>query len=161
MFGEYHIFTINCLSTIARALSEQGKFAEAMPWLVDTIKRSQNALGSEHPFCYKLIERLGDLQQQLGDIPSAEATFRDVVEGRKRSLGLHHGHTSFIAHKLANLLTQQGKRAECDKLVRELDEEHEEQQLQHYKEKRNYFPDSRQERFTNPSLNLRTLLHLH
>jgi hypothetical protein len=161
MFGENHIFTINCLSTIARALSEQGKYHEAKPWLVDTIRRSQEALGREHPFCYKLIERFGDLHQQLGDLASAEAIFRDVLEGRKKSLGLHHGHTSYVVHKLAELLTQQGKRAECEQLVQELDEEHKDQQLWHFEEKNDYFPDSRQSRFTHPSLDIHTLIQLH
>jgi hypothetical protein len=161
MFGECHIITINCLSTIARALHEQGMYHEAMPCLVDTVKRSQEALGPEHPFCYKLIERVGDLHLVLGNLASAEAMFKDVVEGRKKSLGLHHGHTSFVAHKLANLLTQQGRETEGDKLVKELDDEYEEQQNQHWEETSEYFPDWRHERFTHPSLNIRTLIGLH
>jgi tetratricopeptide (TPR) repeat protein len=161
MFGDCHIITINCLSTIARALFEQGMYHDARTWLVDTIRRSREALGPEHPFCYKLIDRVGDLDLQLGDLASAEAIFRDVVEGRKKSLGLHHGHTSDVVHKLADLLIRQGRRAESDKLIKELDEEYEEQQNQYWEERGNYFPDSRQKGFTHPSLNIRTLIKLH
>lgn len=161
MFGHCHIITINCLSTIARALYEQGMYNEALTSLLDTIKRSQEALGPEHPFCYKLIERVGDLHLQLGDLALAEVTYRDVVEGRKKSLGLHHGHTSFVAQKLECVLTQQGKRAECDQLVKELDKEYEEQQNQYWEERGDYFPDSRQKGFTHPSLNISTLIRLH
>jgi tetratricopeptide (TPR) repeat protein len=161
MFGDCHIITINCLSTIARALFEQGMYREALDWFTDTIKRSQEALGPDHPFCYKLIERVGDLYLQLGEFASAEAVFREVVEGRKKSLGLHHGHTSYAAHKLADLLTQQGKRTESDKLIKGLDEEYEEQQNQYWEERGDYFPDSRQKGFTHPSLSIRTLIRLH
>ena len=161
MFGECHILTINCLSTIARALFEQGKYDEAMSRLLDTIQRSQKALGSDHPFCYKLIERVGELQQKLGDLASAETTFRGVVEGRKKSLGLHHGHTSYAAHKLAGVLTQQGKQAERDQLEKDLDEEHRNLQKQHWATTERYFPDSRQSHFTHPELDIRTLIRLH
>jgi tetratricopeptide (TPR) repeat protein len=161
MFGECHIITVNCLSTIARAFSEQGMYDEARPWLVDTIKRSQRALGDEHPFCYKLIERLGDMYQQLGDLRSAEATFRDVVNGRKTSLGLNHGHTSTAVHKLEQVLIQQNKQAERARLVRDLDEEHQKQQFQHWEREKRYFPDSRQSHFTHPSLPIPELIKLH
>ena len=161
MFGECHIITVNCLSTIARAFSEQGMHEEAMSWLVDTIGRSQRALGDEHPFCYKLIERLGDMYQQRGDLRSAEATFRDVVKGRKTSLGLNHGHTSTAVHKLEQVLIQQDKQAERARLVRDLDEEHKKQQVQHWEREKRYFPDSRQLHFTHPSLPIPELIKLH
>jgi hypothetical protein len=161
MFGECHIITVNCLSTIARAFSEQGMYDEAMPRLVDTIGRSQRALGDEHPFCYKLIERLGDMYRQLGDLGSAEATFRDVVKGRKTSLGLNHGHTSTAVDKLGQVLIQQDKQAERTRLVRDLDEEHKKLQDQHWEREKRYFPDSRQSLFTHPSLPIPELIKLH
>ena len=161
MFGECHILTINCLSTIARALFDQGMYHDAMSWLVDTIKRSQQALGDEHPFCYKLIERVADIHRELGDLAKAEAIFRDVVEGRKKSLGLHHGHTSYAVHKLADVLTRQGKPAEATQLERDLDEDHKEQQNQHWRKKERYFPDWRQSHSTHPSLNIKRLIELH
>jgi hypothetical protein len=161
MFGECHIITVNCLSTIARAFSEQGMYDEAMPWLVDTIGRSQRALGDEHPFCYKLIERLGDMHQQLGNLGSAEAIFRDVVKGRKTSLGLNHGHTSTAVQKLEDVLIQQDKQAERARLVRDLDEEHKRLQFQHWEREKRYFPDSRELHFTHPSLPIPELIKLH
>ena len=161
MFGEYHIMTINCLSTVARALFEKGEAHQAKSCLDDTIRRSQQALGDEHPFCYKLIERVSDIQRQLGDFASAEATLRDVVEGRKKSLGLHHGHTSYAVQKLAEILRLQGKLAESTQLERDLDAEHKEQQLKYYRRQDRYLPDWRQSGSTHASLNMQRLIELH
>jgi hypothetical protein len=112
LFGEHHIITINCLSTIARAHFEQSMYYEAWKLWSDTVRQSQAALGSEHPFCYTLMEQVGGAHLKLGDLASAEAVFQEVVDGRKKSLGLHHVHTLGAAHTLAVILSQQGKQTE-------------------------------------------------
>jgi hypothetical protein len=103
MYGRCHIITVNCMATIARARSELGMYDDAVFGLQDALKRAQWALGVEHPFCYTLIERLGDIYQKLGKVTTAEETFWEVVEGRKKSLGVDHTHTLLAMHKLTEV----------------------------------------------------------
>jgi tetratricopeptide (TPR) repeat protein len=103
MYGRCHIITVNCMATIARARSELDMYDDAVLGLQDALKRAQWALGVEHPFCYTLIERLGDIYQKLGKVTTAEETFREVVEGRKKSLGVDHTHTLLAMHKLTEV----------------------------------------------------------
>ena len=133
LFGKNHIITVNCLATIARAFSEQSKYDVAITWQCAAIDRAQNALISvEHPFRFKLIERLGDLYKQTGHLDLAESKYRDVVDGRKYSLGLSHGYTSYAISKVEEIMAQQGKRIEAARFVRDLDNEHTKQLYEHW-----------------------------
>lgn len=125
LFGPCHIITVNCLSTIARALFEQNRDdPAAIPQLVDAIDRSRYALSSdEHPFRFLLKERLGIIHQEKGELDRAEAILVEVVNGRKKSLGLDHPDTLMARHKLEVILHTQGKKEDIIKLRADLDRE--------------------------------------
>ncbi len=125
LFGRRHIITLNCLVTIARASSEQGMYDTAIEWLESAIERSQFALSSEeHPFRFKLIERLGVMYRHVKRLDVAEKKFKIVVDGWKRSLGFSHELTAHAINQVADIMVQRGNPAEAIRYREELYREH-------------------------------------
>lgn len=172
VFGKCHIITVNCLTTIARAYSEQMQCDTAKTLLEDAIQRSQHALGSmEHPFRFKLIERLGMLHQQTGNLDLAEANFREVVRGRVTCLGFRHSHTSHAEFKLHEIMSQQGKHTERSQSIAQLEHEYATQHENNWGNADNEHDQplyrrwceepNRQYPFVQPPLPVDRLVHFH
>ena len=132
MFGRSHMVTIKILETIARALEEQKLYKPALRRLEDAICKAQHGLSAEHPFRLQLVERVGTMYQNLGLLRDAEKIYEEVLEGRKRSLGVSHNETFAVAFQLAHLLRTQARHSAADRLLSGMDYEHYAQMRQCY-----------------------------
>ena len=124
MFGKSHMVTIKILETIARALEEQKMYNRALQRLQEAIRKAQQGLSAEHPFRLELVERIGTMYENLGLLRDAEDIYEEVLDGRKRSLGVSHNETFAVAFKLAHLLRTQGRHSAADRLLSNMDHEH-------------------------------------
>ena len=66
----------------------------------------------------KLLSNLGALYAMRGDLPKAERLFRESLEIREATLGLHHPQLALSLKALADLYRDQKRYAESEDLYR-------------------------------------------
>jgi len=107
------------LSTIGTGYMKLGLYAEALPLLVETLTLRRNALGDDHRETLAAANDLGRLLKENGDIDSAEAYYREALDGRRRTLGNDHPDTLATIGNLAGVLRQKGDLDAAEPLYRE------------------------------------------
>eukprot|EP00808_Paulinella_micropora_P028900 g31797.t1 len=93
--------------------------AKMRAWVVQAGRDALQAKeGQTDEAIVKLMDSVGTLIQDLGDLKGAEEFFRRSLEAREKMLGPEHMHTLASVNYLATLLCDQGKLAEAEPLYR-------------------------------------------
>eukprot|EP00808_Paulinella_micropora_P027173 g8675.t1 len=93
--------------------------AEMRAWVVQAGRDALQAKeGQTDEATLLLMNRVGALIQDLGDLKGAEEFFRRSLEASEKMLGLEHMQTLTSVSNLAGLLFDQGKLAEAEPLYR-------------------------------------------
>eukprot|EP00808_Paulinella_micropora_P011515 g70249.t1 len=93
--------------------------AEMRAWVVQADRDALQAKeGKTDEATLLLVDEVGRLIQDLGDVKGAEEFVRRSLEAREKMLGPEHPNTLTSANNLATLLKQQGELAEAELLYR-------------------------------------------
>merc|ERR1712139_673134 len=101
--------TLRSAFNFGSLLSAEGKHAEALPLLQDTLTRTKAQLGDKHQNCLEITNKLAEVLESSGSIANAEASYREAYEGYRQQLGPHHRNTLMAVNNLAALLKEQGR----------------------------------------------------
>ena len=73
MLGEEHPTTLISIDNMGSLLRDQGKLAEAEPYLREALEKFRRVLGKEHPDTLLSVSNLGTLFQAQGKSAEAES----------------------------------------------------------------------------------------
>ncbi|KXZ44020.1 hypothetical protein GPECTOR_75g744 [Gonium pectorale] len=92
--GEGHPKTAACMFNLAACVEAQGgREAEAEPLYRRALAANRQALGEEHAYTAATLENLAGCVQDQGRIEEARELWKELVEIRRRTLGLGHEET--------------------------------------------------------------------
>jgi tetratricopeptide (TPR) repeat protein len=100
-------------ATLAVALLEQGKHAEAVACYKEVLLVKKRALGPEHADTLQTAGNLADALSKQGEHAEAVAMYKKLLPVQKRVVGSEHPDTLRIAANLADAMSKQGKPAEA------------------------------------------------
>ena len=103
-FGPFHPQTLMLTTLLAAALQKAGEANQARRLLEKVIADSARYLGPEHLARLAASEALRDLFIAQGDIASAAAVQRELLECRMRRLGSDHATTVTARDRLCEML---------------------------------------------------------
>ncbi|XP_013391838.1 uncharacterized protein LOC106159931 [Lingula anatina] len=112
VLGEYHEETAATLCSLGRAMSAQGKHAEALSAFQRALHIQEQLKGETHDTA-STVHDIGMEMIRLHDINGATSTFRRVVAMMVNIVGKYHEETAQHIFLLATLLSKQGKHAEA------------------------------------------------
>lgn len=98
----------------AKALYDQGRFAEAEQECREVFQLREQVLGAEHPDTLSSRNSLGIALRALGNYAEAEQQHRAALKIRERVLGVEHPDTLSSRNNLAVVLAGQGRHAEAE-----------------------------------------------
>ncbi len=109
VLGSEHPDTQETAASLAMALTNQGKYAEAERIIRVMLRVHTRTRGAEHPNTLKAASHLATPLAGQGKFAEAERIGRAVLEAQTRILGRSHSDTFQTASRLAISLSCQGK----------------------------------------------------
>ena len=107
-FGGEHPATLNAMESLARALGDGGRLADARA-LQDSVLSSRRRLfGDANPETLTAMNNLAGTLQSQGDLAGARQLQETVLEALRRLLGTEHPDTLTAMNNLAGTLWNQG-----------------------------------------------------
>lgn len=106
---------LNAAHRQAMALFDQGKFAEAEPFLMQALDQAGRELGLEHPEYATLLASLAVLNYSQGRYNDSERHFRQVLAIREKVLDPGHPQIADTLDKLGALYSAQGRLDDADR----------------------------------------------
>ncbi len=107
--GPEHPSTVIVMANLARLLSAQGEFEEALPYLQRALEIRERTLGPKHPNTMMSLNNLGLLLKSLGKYKEARPLLERVLAIQEETLGMEHPTTGIGVNNLAVLLQAQGQ----------------------------------------------------
>jgi WD40 repeat protein/serine/threonine protein kinase len=107
----------------ADKLSANGRRAEAIALLAETLVKQKSALGPDHDDTIETMAKLEHAYMTAGRLPEAIALGEELLERRKAKLGPDHDDTLTSMNNLAFLYFQAGRGAEALPLLERVVEE--------------------------------------
>jgi tetratricopeptide (TPR) repeat protein len=104
------LYTMTAANLLARAIAQEGDYAEALNKEQDTLKRRCRVLGENHPDTLTSASDVAGYLRNVGKIPESVEREEDIYERRKESLGEDHPDTLASASNLASALSISGKK---------------------------------------------------
>jgi tetratricopeptide (TPR) repeat protein len=83
-------------------------YAEARPYLERALTIREKALGAEHPNTATILNNLGYLLQEQGDLAGARRNYEHALAIREKVLGAEHADTATSLNNLGQFLQAQG-----------------------------------------------------
>jgi tetratricopeptide (TPR) repeat protein len=93
-----------------RALIEQGKYQEAIPFVQEAVRLAETKFGKDDDDTSLYLNNLGLLYATLGDYDKAEPLLKRVLEIHEKALGPDHPRTVSIRNSLNYLSQRHGLR---------------------------------------------------
>jgi CHAT domain-containing protein len=100
-------------------LYSQGKYAEATPLMIETLKIRRKTLGNKHPDTVSSINELACCYYKQSLYAKAEPLFLEALKIRKEALGEKHRDTVLSISYLATIYESQGQYAKAEPLYLE------------------------------------------
>jgi CHAT domain-containing protein/tetratricopeptide (TPR) repeat protein len=107
------------LTDKAIALSQAGKYAEAIPLAQQVLAIREKVLGPDHPEVATVLNSFAILYEKEGRYAEAEALYKRALAIREKALGPDHPDHFLVAQSLGNLAAlydHQGRYAEAEPL---------------------------------------------
>jgi TIR domain/Tetratricopeptide repeat/NB-ARC domain len=111
--------TLSAARSLAAAVRQMGRYADARQLDEDTLARRRRVLGEDHPDTLRSANGLANDLRELGEIDVARGIDQDTLNRRRRTLGDDHPDTLQSANGLANDMRALGER----EATRELDQD--------------------------------------
>ncbi len=108
------------LSNVASALSQQGKPAEAAPFMEEAAAMFGRLYKGDHPRLATSIDNLGAIRREIGDAQGAEDLHTRSLQMRRRLWPGDHEDVATSMSNLAGAQLQLGKVGEAEALLREV-----------------------------------------
>ncbi len=83
-----------------------------------SLQIDRHVLGEDHPRVTMRLNNLAIVAQNMGDLPKAEALYRDAIRRHERTYGERHPETALVKGNLGLLLQREGRLAEAEPLLR-------------------------------------------
>jgi len=100
--------TLRAGTSVAVALAEMGRYAEARKLDEDTLERRRRLWGADHPRTLDSAGNLAAHLRTLGEVEAARDLDQDTLDRRRRVLGADHPDTLMSANNLAIDLSELG-----------------------------------------------------
>jgi len=97
---------------------KKGRYAEAEPYLRQTLANIEKALEPDHPEVLQSLNSLGSLYYAQGQYAKAEPLLRRALEIREKALGPDHPDVAQSLNSLGSLYYAQGQYAKAELLLR-------------------------------------------
>jgi len=104
--------------TLAELYKNIGRYGEAAFLQEKALETRRRVLGDDATDTLMSINNLGSIMEAKGDLPKAEAYFREALERRRRVLSEDHPDTLTSIGNLGNFLREQGKFDQAEPLLR-------------------------------------------
>ena len=101
-------------------LSSQGKYAEATPLMIETLKIYRKILGDKHPDTAENINDLAEIYMVQAQYAKAEPLYLEALKIRREVLGNKHRDTASSINDLAELYFEQALYAKAEPLYLEV-----------------------------------------
>jgi hypothetical protein len=122
VMGHCNLMTINCLAMLGRGCSENNLYEEARSILTDIVQRLDPIADPLQAYRLMMLQRLADVEEQLGSLDVAEKHRRAVYEGRLLYLTAINPETKAAMCSLAGLLRNNGRRGEAQMIEQHYDQ---------------------------------------
>jgi hypothetical protein len=117
LLGDEDVSTLRAASSLAQALSGQGKFVQAEKLQLGVYAISKRLLGAEHPDTLNHANNLATTLADLERFSEAEVVHRDVQTAARRLFGAEHPNTLTSARNVVMCLAHQKKFAEAEAML--------------------------------------------
>ncbi len=109
------------MNNLARLYQAQGRYGEAEPLLRETLQRSREALGPQHPDTLVDMNNLAALYRAQGRYDEAEPLLREALQRSREALGSAHPRTLATELNLVIMLAAEGRIAAAAALHRQME----------------------------------------
>jgi len=82
--GDEHLDTVNSMSTLAGLYLNQGRYDEAEPLYLDTLKSLKRVLGDEHPDTLASVKTLAELYNEMGRGDDARPLVAELLSSQRK-----------------------------------------------------------------------------
>jgi len=106
------------LNQEVKRLSQQGKYAEAIPYAEKELVIREKALGQEHPSIALALNNLAFLYDNIGAYDKAEPLYKRALAINKKALGAGHRNTAAALNNLALLYGKIGAYDKAESLYK-------------------------------------------
>ncbi len=117
LYGESHILVAEDVASLADLRSNAGDYRGAAELDRQAGEIFRAALGPESPQLANTMVARGNWLERSGQLTEAEAEIRRGYAMNAKLLGEHHPETASAAHNLVNVLHDEGKNAEAEKIM--------------------------------------------
>jgi serine/threonine-protein kinase len=117
LYGESHIFVAEDLAALAVLRENAGDYKDAADLDLQAANIFRAALGPESPQLANAIVEHGNELERTGQLVEAEAEIRRGLAMNAKLLGEHHPETLSARHNLVNVLHDEGKNAEAERIM--------------------------------------------
>jgi tetratricopeptide (TPR) repeat protein len=107
--GPDNSYTLWAANSLAQALRDMGRFAQAQDLDEDTLARRRRLIGEDHPHTFASANNLALDLRGLGEFGAARELDEDLLARRRRVLGEDHPETLVSASNLAVDLSELGE----------------------------------------------------
>ena len=114
-----HPGTLSSMRSLASALDDEGRFADAQELYLETLELDRRILGPEHPETLRVMHRLALTLQEQGRFAESEKLYRETLELTRRALGPEHPQIVGTLEGLALDLAHENRYGEAEPLFRE------------------------------------------
>ena len=122
LWGAENVETSISLARLAETYRSQGRFQEAEQLQVRVAKTRQRLLGIEDNETLTILGNLAETYRSMEQLVAAERLQALVLDTTRRVFGPTHPQTLAILRNLAITYWQQGRNAECLRLIDEVDQ---------------------------------------
>ena len=101
-----------------KALKEQGKYREALPFIQEAVRLGEARLGKENKTIATLLNNLGTLYNDLGEYDKAEPLYKRALEITEKALGPTHPSVALRLNNLGSLYDDLGEYDKAESLYK-------------------------------------------
>lgn len=142
VMGHYSLMTINCLAMLGRGCVENNMYEEAKSTLTDIVQRLDSTAEPLQAYRLMIVQRLADVDEQLGNLDAAEKHRKEVYEGRLHYLTVFSPETKAAMCSLAGLLRSNGRQGEAQMIEQHYEHMFEQQSREEPSDSPNVHRDS-------------------
>jgi tetratricopeptide (TPR) repeat protein len=120
LYGDMHPAVARTLKDLARAIADRGDLNAAIPLMERAVTMQRALRGSEpHPDLAEVLNDMGTLLWQQGDVAGCEKYFRESLAMNRRLLGEKHPEIANGLENVAMSIQDKGDLAGAEKLYRQ------------------------------------------